>query len=91
MEIVNGYVCRNCSDAELATRNIDPAHPKDGPFGAAKIEDEKAAEASVAKARADLSVGPMASGYSPAAVTPSGEALNTNFEARPGSRFDVLV
>jgi hypothetical protein len=31
MELVNGYVCRDCSDVALAKRNIDPAHPKDGP------------------------------------------------------------
>lgn len=31
MEIVNGYVCRNCSDVELAKKGVDPAHPKDGP------------------------------------------------------------
>jgi hypothetical protein len=34
MEIVNGFVCRNCADTALARRHIDPAHPKDGPFGA---------------------------------------------------------
>jgi hypothetical protein len=28
MELVNGYYCRNCSDVELAKKNIDPAHPK---------------------------------------------------------------
>ena len=33
MEIVNGYVCNNCTDVANAKRNIDPAHPKDGPFG----------------------------------------------------------
>lgn len=33
-ETVNGYVCRNCSDVALARRNIDPAHPKDGPADA---------------------------------------------------------
>ena len=33
IETVNGYVCHNCSDAALAKRNIDPAHPKDGPDG----------------------------------------------------------
>ncbi|HWA61645.1 MAG TPA: hypothetical protein VG939_09730 [Caulobacteraceae bacterium] len=31
MEIVNGYVCRNCSDVELAKRGVDPAKPKDDP------------------------------------------------------------
>jgi hypothetical protein len=33
MEIVNGYRCANCTDVDYAKRNIDPAHPKDGPFG----------------------------------------------------------
>lgn len=28
MRLVNGYVCRNCADEELAKRGIDPAHPK---------------------------------------------------------------
>ena len=31
MEIVNGYVCRNCTDVELAKRGVDPAKPKDDP------------------------------------------------------------
>lgn len=31
MEIINGYVCRNCTDVELAKRGVDPAHPKDDP------------------------------------------------------------
>ena len=29
MEIVNGFVCRNCSDVELAKKGADPAEPKD--------------------------------------------------------------
>jgi hypothetical protein len=33
MELVNGYVCRDCTDVALAKRQIDPAHPKDGPNG----------------------------------------------------------
>jgi len=33
MELVNGYVCRTCADVSLAKRQIDPAHPKDGPNG----------------------------------------------------------
>jgi len=32
MQIVNGYVCRDCADVALAKRNIDPAHPKDDPL-----------------------------------------------------------
>jgi len=30
---VNGYSCKNCTDVDYAKKNIDPAHPKDGPFG----------------------------------------------------------
>ena len=33
MEVVNGYVCRTCADVSLAKKQIDPAHPKDGPNG----------------------------------------------------------
>ena len=31
MEIVNGYMCRDCTDVSYAKKNIDPAHPKEGP------------------------------------------------------------
>jgi hypothetical protein len=33
MEIVNGFPCKNCTDVDYAKKNIDPAHPKDGPYG----------------------------------------------------------
>jgi hypothetical protein len=33
MDIVNGYVCHNCSDVALAKKGVDPAHPHDGPNG----------------------------------------------------------
>lgn len=31
MQIVNGYVCQNCTDVEYAKKGVDPAHPKDPP------------------------------------------------------------
>lgn len=31
--LVNGYSCKNCTDVDLAKKHIDPAHPKDGPYG----------------------------------------------------------
>ncbi len=44
MEIINGYVCRNCTDAELAKRGVDPAKPKDDPknpaYDAAKAKGD---------------------------------------------------
>lgn len=33
MEIVNGYVCHDCTEIDLAKKGVDPAHPKDGPYG----------------------------------------------------------
>ncbi|MBI1210358.1 MAG: hypothetical protein GC190_02760 [Alphaproteobacteria bacterium] len=38
IEMVNGYVCRDCSDVALAKRNIDPAHPKDDPNAVNKAD-----------------------------------------------------
>jgi hypothetical protein len=34
---VNGYSCKNCTDVDNAKRNIDPAHPQDGPFGVNRV------------------------------------------------------
>ena len=31
--LVNGYSCKNCTEVDEAKKHIDPAHPKDGPFG----------------------------------------------------------
>jgi len=28
IRMVNGYVCRNCADEELAKKGVDPARPK---------------------------------------------------------------
>ena len=33
MRMVNGYVCRNCADDELAKKGVDPAHPKQAVAG----------------------------------------------------------
>ena len=39
MEIVNGYVCNNCTDVELAKKGVDPARPKE-----AAAEESKSTE-----------------------------------------------
>ena len=36
---VNGYSCRNCTDVDNAKKNIDPAHPRSGPFGSTADTD----------------------------------------------------
>ena len=33
MRMVNGYVCRNCADEELAKKGVDPAKPKQAVAG----------------------------------------------------------
>lgn len=38
MEIVNGYVCRNCSDVELAKKGVDPAKPEEAKAEEARPE-----------------------------------------------------
>jgi hypothetical protein len=43
MTLVNGYVCRNCADVELAKRGIDPAHPQK-PFRGSEAFAEPATE-----------------------------------------------
>lgn len=48
MEVVNGYVCRSCTDVAYAKKGVDPAHPKDGPQGVyanGKTEDVKSKDA----------------------------------------------
>jgi hypothetical protein len=42
---VNGYACKNCTDVDNAKKHIDPAHPKDGPYGIAKANHGKTAAA----------------------------------------------
>jgi hypothetical protein len=31
--MVNGFPCKDCTDIDYAKKHIDPAHPKDGPYG----------------------------------------------------------
>jgi len=33
VEVVNGFQCKDCTDVDYAKRHVDPAHPKDGPYG----------------------------------------------------------
>ena len=33
MQMINGFACKDCTDIDYARKHIDPAHPKDGPYG----------------------------------------------------------
>jgi hypothetical protein len=55
MEIVNGYVCKTCCDVDLAKKGVDPAHPKDGPYG---IDSTAAKDAKETKDGGHAAFGP---------------------------------
>jgi hypothetical protein len=44
MNLVNGYICRNCTDEELAKRGVDPAHPHRDVKDAQSAEEAKSAK-----------------------------------------------
>ncbi len=37
---VNGFSCKNCTEVDEAKKHIDPAHPKDGPYGVNAKDNE---------------------------------------------------
>ena len=37
---INGFACKDCTDIDYAKKHIDPAHPKDGPYGINKPKDD---------------------------------------------------
>lgn len=39
---VNGFSCKNCTDVDYAKKHVDPAHPKDGPYGVNADPDARA-------------------------------------------------
>lgn len=91
MEIVNGYVCKNCTDVEYAKKGVDPAHPKDGPDGVRATDRTQDSKAGGAAERGADDKGP---GFGPAvqlsgalaSVQPSGQTDRTQAQPyRPGS------
>ena len=40
--LVDGYLCKNCTDVDLAKKHIDPAHPRSGPYGINAKDDPTA-------------------------------------------------
>jgi hypothetical protein len=57
MEVVNGYVCRNCTDVEYAKKGVDPAHPKDGPQGAYAVDKAGKSDKAEASGKPDSAKG----------------------------------
>lgn len=89
MEVVNGYVCNNCTDVANAKKGVDPAKPKDGPDGAYASDRAKDSERSKDAAKADGPVdrGPAVTfGGGLANVTAAGQAEKSQ-PYKPGTGF----
>ena len=82
MEMVNGYRCKDCTDVAYAKKNIDPAHPKDGPFGIDRADDTN-------PARPGDSFGPAVKFDSPISVTSDARASDARPSQAPGAVLDV--
>ncbi len=77
---VNGYSCKNCTDVDYAKQHIDPAHPKDGPYGINKTNANKPVASPPA-----VTFGGLLKGLSEASST------SARPSATQGSRLDVLA
>lgn len=84
IEVVNGYVCRNCTDVDLAKRGVDPAHPKDGPNGVYKADKAQKPDAPAERGPAVRFDGALADALSPTVrVQPTADV--------PGAVVDLRV
>ncbi|KHA62643.1 hypothetical protein [Sphingomonas sp. Ant20] len=84
---VNGYACKNCSDVDLAAKNIDPAHPRSGPLNRDAVQDPTRQDtdpvkiAAARKTAEAIQVQVVA--YSPAGVR--------NAKVSPGAIFSLVA
>lgn len=85
---VNGYSCKNCTDVDYAKKHIDPAHPKDGPYGIDKAGAAEQAR-SASHGAAVILGGKVAALLSAKAIPPSSSAANT--PQAVGGRVDVFA
>jgi len=66
--MVNGYSCKNCTDVDYAKNHIDPAHPKDGPFGIDAKDARRQTPAVTFGGVLAAAVSPLAQGATPSAT-----------------------
>ncbi len=86
MEIVNGYVCRDCTDVSMARRFVDPAKPEAGPFGVTAQDD------SARNSPAVVFGGRLAElNSNDNAVAGMQQTPDAMMDARPGGRVDFYV
>jgi hypothetical protein len=88
-QIVNGYVCFNCSDVALAQRDINPAHPPNSPDPSGQANGSSGAQGSsnTQSTPAVTFGGSLSQTQGAAAVQPTGAAgvtTTTSPQAQPG-------
>jgi hypothetical protein len=76
---VNGYTCRNCTDVANANKQIDPQHPRSGPYGVNAQDDPTVKQSAAIKFDGAL-VG-----------LNSAVAGETESDPRAGAQLDVTV
>jgi hypothetical protein len=101
LDIVNGYVCRNCTDVDNAKKGIDPAHPKEhdplhpqtktqnGIDALGKTQDSPAVILSGALSRPDA--GNSTNSASSSDDTSQGSSRSSSYRATTGTRLNVSV
>lgn len=87
--MVNGYSCKNCTDVDYAKKHIDPAHPKDGPYGVdAKTSGKADAKAGV-NAAANTNQSPAVTFGGALSAIANTLAPGTPPSATQGLRLDI--
>ncbi len=83
---VNGFECKNCTDVDNAKKHIDPARPKDGPYGVdakdnpSKFSNTPAVTFGGQLARTDTGV-----------ASDNGTVANNNTPYQPGQSLNVYA
>jgi hypothetical protein len=73
-QIVNGYVCFNCSDVALAQKDINPAHPPNSPSSQTNGSSGTPGSSNTQSTPAVTFGGSLSQSQGAAAVQPSGGA-----------------
>jgi hypothetical protein len=96
IDYVNGFQCRNCTDIDYAKKHIDPARPKDGPYGIYADQNnypndpaKSAVNGSATTFGPAVQLGQVLAGQAPQA-TPNGASIATAGKSDP-SRLDLTV
>ena len=82
---VNGFLCKNCTDVDLAKAHIDPQHPSAGPYGA-----NAEADPSLAGKQFDGKTGAVTFGGSLSGGNTDGVSSSVTSSPR-GSQLDLSI